>query len=180
MLSKFLALDGAAHPIRPPEGDRDPGPAPPARRAPTTHPTAADERDRPCADRCLRSASAHASPPRAARHAGHDPALAPITLTCRTNRTDRVSRGPRRPERFAYAWGRARKWPTWARSRARVVAERHARARGAGVRSPWRWRPDDRRPCETAAELSVSAARASGSSSWRFRGRVAGGPMARL
>ena len=23
-----------------------------------------------------------------------------------------------------------------------------------GVRSPWRWRPDDRRPCETAAELS--------------------------
>src|SRR3954451_24131051 len=36
-------LDRAAHPIRDHQGHRDPGPAPPARRAPTTHTALADE-----------------------------------------------------------------------------------------------------------------------------------------
>jgi hypothetical protein len=44
-------LDGAGHPIRDQQGDRDPRPAPPAGRAATTHATPADELDRPRRDR---------------------------------------------------------------------------------------------------------------------------------
>src|SRR6476620_8127656 len=46
---------------------------------PTTRATPTDEPDRPRADRCLHPTPTHASPPRAARHPGHGPALAPTT-----------------------------------------------------------------------------------------------------
>ena len=65
-------LDRAAHPIRHQQGDRDPGPAPPARRPPTAH--AGPQIS--WADRVLicraHPIAARPPSPRPARHAGHD------------------------------------------------------------------------------------------------------------
>jgi hypothetical protein len=47
IFSKLLGVDGAVHPIRHHQGNRDPRPAPPTGRAATTHATVADELDRP-------------------------------------------------------------------------------------------------------------------------------------
>ena len=70
-------LDRAAHPVRHHQGHRDPGPAPPARRAPTTHAAPADDLDRPRTDRRPHPTAPGSPPPRPARHPGNHPALAP-------------------------------------------------------------------------------------------------------
>jgi len=76
MFSKVLGwLDGAAHPIRHDQGDRDPRPAPPTGRAATTDPKPTDELDRPGHDRRPHPAATRPSPARDARHAVHNPAL---------------------------------------------------------------------------------------------------------
>jgi hypothetical protein len=72
-------LDGPAHPIRRHQGSRDPGPAPPARRASTAYTAPADEPDRSRPDRRAHPTTPQASAPRPARHPGHHPALAPTT-----------------------------------------------------------------------------------------------------
>ena len=70
-------LAGAPGTVGHGEGERDPRASPPARRAPTAERTAATELGRPCPDRRAHPTTPHVPPPRAARHPGHDPALAP-------------------------------------------------------------------------------------------------------
>ena len=70
-------LDRAAHPLRHRQGDRDPGSAPPARRAPTVHTTPADDPDRSRPDRRPHPTATGPPTNRHARRTGHDPALAP-------------------------------------------------------------------------------------------------------
>ena len=72
-------LDGAEGQLGHDQGDRDPGSASPARRAPTRHATPADEWDRPRPDRRPHPTAADAPSPRPAHHTGHDPALGPPT-----------------------------------------------------------------------------------------------------
>ena len=81
------------------QGDRDPGPAPPARRAATTHATTADELDRPRRDRRAQPTATRPTPPRAARHTVHDPALAPTTRRPPLDHPARPARSTRHPRR---------------------------------------------------------------------------------
>ncbi len=92
-------LAGAAYPIRHHQGDRDPRPASPARRAPTTHATAADELDRPSHDRRPRAATTDPPSPRTARHAINDPALAPTAHRPTLDHPARPARSTRHPRR---------------------------------------------------------------------------------
>ena len=70
-------LDRAAQPIRHHQRHRDPRPAPPALRTPTTHPASANNVDRPGPHRHAHPTAPGPPTPRAPGHPGHRPALAP-------------------------------------------------------------------------------------------------------
>ena len=79
IVHQSAGLDGSARPVRHRQGDRDPGPAPPARRTPARRSSTTDELGRPSPHCRPDAIVTQASASRVARHARHDPALAPTT-----------------------------------------------------------------------------------------------------
>src|SRR4051794_41282363 len=102
-------LDRAAQPIRHHQRHRDPGPAPPALRTPTTHPASASSVDRPGHHRHAHPTAPGPPTPRAPGHPGHHPALAPPAdrplLDDHEARPTRATRHPRRPPRPRHPTG---------------------------------------------------------------------------